>query len=61
MKERAESKLKNIEEKLRDLQRMRDVIAQLVTVYDGSNSLTACPFSTEKIGLEGYLAANRTT
>ncbi|MDQ3521404.1 MAG: MerR family DNA-binding protein [Gemmatimonadota bacterium] len=40
---RAEAKVANIEEKIRDLQRMRDTLVKLIGACEGMGSLDDCP------------------
>lgn len=43
VKTRAEAKIADIEEKLRDLQRVREALLHLVQGCDGTSSTAACP------------------
>jgi MerR family transcriptional regulator, copper efflux regulator len=43
IKQRAQAKLKDIEERLRDLKKMRDAISQLAAACDGSSPINECP------------------
>ena len=43
IKSRAKAKITHIEEKLRDLERVRDALLHLVQTCDGTSSTTGCP------------------
>ena len=43
VKAHAETKVRDIEEKIRDLQRMKDVLVRLVGACDGEGSTSECP------------------
>ena len=43
MRQRTEAKVTDIEQKIRDLQRMKKVLARLTTACPGRGTLTGCP------------------
>ena len=53
VKERAENKIQDIEEKVRDLQRMKDALVRLVGACDGEGSTSECPILESLAGAQG--------